>query len=189
MIIHPKPERRYNHKTKLGYMHVYTGEGKGKTSAALGVLLRAAGQGHKVTMIQFMKGDKDSGELLAVQELGDHVELIQYGRNDLRSLEDLQTVDTYLANQALEYARAKMRKKRPDVLILDELATAVEHDLLTINDVVDFLDNRHQHVEVVVTGRKAHPAILNMADLVTVMQPTKQYYSYDNFEPRFGIEH
>ena len=189
MIIHPKPERSYNHKTKLGYMHVYTGEGKGKTSAALGVLLRAAGQGHKVKMVQFLKGHKDAGELQAAQRLGKHVEIIQFGRHDLLSLDELQTVDAYFANQALQYVRSLVKKDRPDLLILDEITTAVEHELLAIQDVVDFLDNRHQHMEVVVTGRNAHPDILNLADLVTVMQPTKQYYTYDRFEPRLGIEH
>lgn len=175
-------------KKKLGYLHVYTGEGKGKTSAALGLLLRAAGQGHSVVMIQFLKGDKSSGEFKAFQKLGSNVEILQFGRADLASLQELQTVDAYLAIQGLQYARDLMRQRRPDVLILDELATAVHHRLIPVQDVIDFLDNRHRNTEVIVTGYKAHPALLNMADLVTVMQSAKNYYDYANFEPRLGIE-
>ncbi|EKD76348.1 MAG: cob(I)yrinic acid a,c-diamide adenosyltransferase [uncultured bacterium] len=175
-------------KKKLGYLHIYTGEGKGKTSAALGVLLRAAGQGHNVVMIQFLKGNKASGELLAYQKLGPNVEILQFGRDDLASLQELQTVDAYLATQGLQYARDIMQQRRPDVLILDELATAVYHRLIPVRDVIDFLDNRHRNTEVIVTGYKTHPALLNMADLVTVMQAAKHYFDYANFEPRLGIE-
>lgn len=189
MIIHPAPDPKQNTKKQLGYIHVYTGEGKGKTSAALGMLLRAAGQGHSVLMIQFLKGHRDAGELKAATRLGSNVEILQFGRADLLSLADVQAMDAYLANQGLEYAREAMRKNRPDVLILDELTTAIATELLAIQDVVDFLDNRHQNVEIIITGRDAHPALLNMADLVTVMQPSKHYYEYENFEPRLGIEH
>lgn len=188
MKMHRKPSKD-NPKKKLGYLHVYTGEGKGKTSAALGVLLRAAGQGFNVVMIQFLKGQKDSGELQAFQKLGKNIEIVQFGRNDLVSLQDLQAMDAYLAIQGLEYARKVVRQRRPDVLILDELTTVVQHRLLRIEDVVDFLDNRHRNVEVIVTGNQAHPALLNMADLVTIMQPAKQYFDHANFEPRLGIEH
>lgn len=189
MMIHPRPVKSSDSKKKLGYVHVYTGEGKGKTSAALGILLRAAGQGHRVLMIQFLKGDKQSGEMLAVQQLGTNVEIMQFGRSDLDSLETLQAVDAYFAEQALQYARESMRSSRPDVLIMDELTTAVNKELIRIEDVVDFLDNRHQNTEIIITGRDAHPALLNMADLVTVMEPTKDYFQYQNFESRLGIEH
>lgn len=182
------PKTKEHPKKRLGYLQVYTGEGKGKTSAALGVLLRAAGHGHTVVMIQFLKGDKASGELLAFQKLGKHVEILQFGRDDLSSMQELQTVDAYLARQGLQYARDLMRRQRPDVLILDELATAVHHQLIPVQDVVDFLDNRHQNTEVIVTGYKTHPAILNMADLVTVMHAAKDYFDHENFEPRLGIE-
>lgn len=188
MIIHPKAPQEYDSRKRLGYLHVYTGEGKGKTSAALGMLLRAAGQGHRVVMIQFLKGDTEAGELRSVSKLGDDVGIMQFGRADLYSLDQLQAIDGYLANQALNYARELMRKNRPDLLILDEITTAVHHELVALEDVIDFLDNRHQNTEVVLTGRDAHPALLNMADLVTVMQPSKHYFDYENFQPRLGIE-
>ena len=189
MNIHTRPDNEFNPKKRLGYVHVYTGEGKGKTSAALGVMVRAAGQGFRVLMVQFLKGDKQSGEFLAIQEMGDHVEIMQFGRPDLDSLDNLQTVDGYFADQALSYARESMRGKRPDVLVLDELTTAIKQDLVAIEDVLDFLDNRHRDVEVIITGKDAHPALLNAADLVTVMEPIKDYYSHQNFNSRLGIEH
>lgn len=189
MIIHPKPVNNYNTKKNLGYIHIYTGEGKGKTSAALGVLFRAAGQDMTVVMIQFLKGQRDAGDLLAAQRLGKNVEIIQFGRPDLRSYDELQAMDNYLASQGLNYAREVMRRNRPDVLILDEVTSAVHHGLIAIQDLVDFLDNQHRNTEIVLTGREAHPALLNLADLVTVMQPTKHYFNHDNFSPRLGIEH
>lgn len=190
MKIHKKPKKQANPKKNLGYMHIYTGEGKGKTSAALGMLLRAAGQGHQVLMIQFLKGHKDAGEFLAFQNLGDHVEIVQFGRTDLTSLEQAQAVDAYFATQALDYAREAVRgRRRPDLLILDEVTSAVHHGLLPIEALVDFLENRHRNTEVVLTGIEAHPALLNMADLVTVMYPAKHYFDHQSFEPRLGIEH
>ncbi len=189
MHIHEKAEPEFNPKKRLGYLHVYTGEGKGKTSAALGMLLRAAGHGHNVVMIQFLKGDSESGEMKAVEQLGDHVAIMQFGRDDLLSMDEIQAIDGYLANQALNYARDLMRKNRPDVLILDEVATAVNHQLLPIEDLLDFLQDRHQNTEMILTGRNAHPSILNLADLVTVFEPTKHYFDYQQFQPRQGIEH
>ncbi len=188
MNVYPQPDRTQP-KKKLGYLHIYTGAGKGKTSAALGILLRSAGQGHRVLMIQFLKGQKDTGELQAYPQLGDQVEIVQFGRSDLHNLHEVQSVDAYLANQGLNYAREMMRRRRPDVLILDELATAVQYQLLSVHDVVDFLDNRHRQTEVIVTGTEAHPALLNLADLVTVMVPAKQYFDHVNFSPRLGIEY
>lgn len=188
MIIHPKAPQEYNPGKRLGYLHVYTGAGKGKTSAALGMLLRAAGYGHQVVMVQFLKGDTDASELKAVSKLGDHVGIMQFGRADLNSLDAIQAIDGYLAKQALDYARELMRKNRPDMLILDELTTAVNHQLIQLEDVIDFLENRHQNTEVVITGRDAHPALMNMADLVTVMEPSKHYFKYENFQARPGIE-
>ncbi len=190
MKMHKKPSKQRNPKKNLGYLHVYTGEGKGKTSAALGVLLRAAGQGHRVLMIQFLKGHKDAGEFLAFQQLGDNVEIVQFGRTDLTSLEAAQAVDAYFAVQGLNYAREALRgRRRPDLLILDEVTAAVHHGLLPIEALVDFLENRHRNTEVILTGVQAHPALLNMADLVTVMYPAKHYFENQNFEPRIGIEH
>ncbi|EKD78972.1 MAG: ATP:corrinoid adenosyltransferase [uncultured bacterium] len=162
-------------KKKSSRVHVYTGTGKGKTSAALGDLLQAAGHGHRVLMIQFLNGDKNRGEMKAFQRLGDHITILQFGRTDTPALGELQAIDAYLANQALQYAREAMRsrRQRPDVLILDEITTAVDQQLVRLEDVVDMIDNRHQQVDVIMTGRIAHPALLNLADRVTILYSAK----------------
>ena len=190
MKIHKKSKTKKHPKKDLGYLHVYTGEGKGKTSAALGMLLRAAGQGHRVLMIQFLKGDREVGEMLAFQNLGVDVQIVQFGRPDLEHIDQLQAADAYFAEQGLNFAREALHgRQRPDLLILDELGTAIHHQLVALPDVVDFIQNRHRNTELVITGEHAHPAILNLADLVTVMYPTKHYFNYEGFEPRLGIEH
>lgn len=182
------PEKEYNPKKRLGLIHVYTGEGKGKTTAALGVALRAAGHRMRVLIIQFVKGHKDYGELLAYEKLMPYVEIVQFGTPQKTDLKDPSAMDKYLVEQGMEYAKKAMVHNRPDVLILDEINTALRHDLLTLSEVLDFLDHKHQQTEVILTGRSAPAAILNAADVVTVMTTTKSPYSED-FVPRKGIEH
>jgi cob(I)alamin adenosyltransferase len=183
-----RPPEEFNPKKRLGLVHVYTGEGKGKTSAALGLALRAAGHNMKVLVIQFLKGHKDYGEMLIQERLKPHVEIVQFGTPAPTNLHDPAAMDTYLAKEGLEYARRAMIHDRPDILILDEINTALHHHLLDTNDVLDFLDNKHQQTEVILTGRNAPKELLNAADLVTVMMSTKHPYS-DDFLPRKGVEH
>lgn len=182
------PKKEYNPKKRLGYIHVYTGEGKGKTSAAMGIALRAAGHKLRVLVIQFIKGHKDYGELLALEKLRPHIEIVQFGTPEATDLHDPGAMDMYLAEQGLEFARRSMVMKRPDILILDEINTAMHHELLKIEDVLDFLDNKHQETEVILTGRNAPSRLLNAADLITVMTTTKHPYDED-FIPRKGVEH
>ncbi len=182
------PQREFNPKKRLGYVHVYTGEGKGKSTAALGVALRAAGHKMNVLIIHFIKGHKDYGEVLAIESLAPHVEIVQFGTPDPTNLEDPSAMDQYLAKKALEYARRAMVSNRPDILILDEVNTAAAYNLLDKKDVLDFIDNKHQETEVIMTGRQAPKEFLNAADLITVMTTTKHPY-HEGFEPRRGIEH
>jgi cob(I)alamin adenosyltransferase len=182
------PKKEYNPKKRLGYVHVYTGEGKGKTSVALGTALRASGHGLKVLVIQFIKGHKDYGELLASERLGPNVEFVQFGTPDVTRLDDPSAMDIYLAQQALDFARNEMVHNRPDILILDEINPAARYGLVKVSDVLDFLDNKHRETEVILTGREAPPEFLNAADLVTVMVQSKSPYREDDL-PRRGIEH
>jgi len=182
------PEKEYNPKKRLGLVHVYTGEGKGKTTAALGVALRSAGHKMRVLVIQFVKGHKDYGELLASATLAPYVEVVQFGTPQKTNLHDPSAMDIYLVEQGMAYARKAMIHQRPDVLILDEINTALHHKLLPLQDVLDFLDHKHQETEVILTGRSAPSALLNAADIVTVVTTTKSPY-HDNFVPRKGIEH
>lgn len=188
MYWHKRPKKEYNPKKRLGYIHVYTGDGKGKTTAALGVALRAAGQQMNVLIIQFLKGHKDYGELLAQERLKPHVQIVQFGTPEATHLHEPSAMDVYVANQGLEYARKAMVMKRPDVLILDEINPAMHHRLINPIEVVDFLDNKHQQTEVILTGRNAPKELLNAADIITVMNTTKHPYT-DDFVPRLGIEH
>lgn len=188
MFWHKRPPKESNPKKRLGFIHVYTGEGKGKTSAALGIALRAAGHDMRVLVIQFLKGHKDYGEMLVQARLKPHIEIVQFGTPDPINLKDPSAMDMYLAKEALEYARRAMVMSRPDILILDEINTAAHFKFLPTKEVLDFLDNKHQNTEVILTGRYAPKEILNAADLITVMTMTKHPYT-DGFLPRRGVEH
>ncbi len=188
MFWQKKPPKEFNPKKRLGLLHVYTGEGRGKTSAALGIALRSAGHQYKVLIVHFLKGHKDYGEMLVQKKLAPYIEVVQFGTPESTNLEDPQAMDQYLAQQALEYARSAMKHSRPDVLILDEINTAAKAGMVDIQELLDFLDNRHQQTEVILTGRDAPKELMNAADIVTVMTTTKHPQA-ETFEPRRGIEH
>lgn len=183
-----RPPKEFNPKKRLGYVHVYTGEGKGKTSAALGVALRAAGHNMRVLIIHFIKGHKDYGEILSQEKLTPYIEIVQFGIPEPTNLEDPSAMDVYLSQQAFEHARRAMKSNRPDILILDEINPAARHGLVSIKEVLDFIDNKHQQTELILTGRDAPKEFLNAADIVTVMTTTKSPYD-DDFVPRRGVEH
>ena len=186
---HKRPKKEFNPKKRLGKIHVYTGDGKGKTSAALGVLLRASGHNMKVSMVQLFKGHKDAGDLLAHQLLGSNIEILQFGTTESVDLENPTAMDQYIARRALDHARDLMRTNRPDILILDEFNPALSHGIVDIPEFLDFLDHKHQNTEIIITGHSAPSEVLNAADIVTVMRQTKGAVDdWDLFEPRPGVE-
>lgn len=189
MYHQPKPTQEYNPKKRLGLVHVYTGDGKGKTTAALGLMMRAAGHGYRSLMIRFLRGYRDTGEMKALERFKDLIEILPFAQESQINLESPHPLDQYLVQQAMDYTRRVMKERRPDLLILDEINPVIHHGLLKYQEVIDFLDNRHRQTEVILTGRFAHPEILNYADLVTVMNSTKHYFHRPGFSPRFGIEH
>ncbi len=189
MYWHQRPDDTIQRKKHLGLIHVYTGEGKGKTTSALGVALRAVGHNLHVLIIQFIKGHKDYGEMLVQERLGPQLQIVQFGTPEPTDLDNPSAMDHYLAQQALDYARKAMVAQRPDILILDEINPALKAGLVEVKEVLDFLDNKHQNTEVILTGRHAPTEILNAADLVTVMTSSKDPYGDADFLPRFGIEH
>ena len=163
-----------------GYIHVYTGNGKGKTTAAFGLALRAVCAGKNVFIAQFVKSLKYSEtrvqELLAnADDSFGKIEIRQLGRGCFldRSPEH---IDVEMAQQALEFCRQLLSSDKWDVVILDEISIAVYFNLLTVQEVVDVLNGRTSSAEVVITGRKAPQEFLDMADLVTDMQEVKHYY-------------
>ncbi len=174
-------------KTEPGFVHVYTGDGKGKTTAALGLALRAAGHGMNVYIIQFMKGDINYGELKAVESIPD-ITIVQFGRATFVDYDKPAEKDKKLAQSALKHALEVMESKRPDILILDELNVAVDFKLISVEDVLDLLDVKPNDMEIVITGRRAHEKIMARADYATEMVKIKHPFDSGTLG-RLGIEH
>ncbi|MCK9274486.1 MAG: cob(I)yrinic acid a,c-diamide adenosyltransferase [Syntrophales bacterium] len=168
-----------------GYIQVYTGGGKGKTTAALGLALRAAGADLQVYFAQFIKGSLYS-EIKALKALAGHVTLRQYGRGGyIRGTPHEE--DIRLARAGLTEAREMMRSGRFDIVILDEVNVAVRLGLLTVKEMLDFIDAKPVGIELVLTGRDADPEIVERADLVTEMREIKHYFT-NGVAARRGIE-
>jgi len=174
-------------KLQEGLIQIYTGHGKGKTTAALGLALRAVGQGLKVLMIQFMKGKRPTGELLMAQRLSPDLQIKPMGRDGFIGPEGPAAKDMDLAKAALDEARKALNEKLCDVLILDEINVAVSMGLLSQKAVLDVIGCKPPDMELILTGRGAPKAFLERADLVTTMEPTKHYFDQGQ-EPRLGIE-
>jgi cob(I)alamin adenosyltransferase len=168
-----------------GYVHVYTGDGKGKTTAALGLTLRAAGAGWKVFMAQFLKGTASS-ELVALKLLGHSVVVRQYGRSCLIDHEPVQA-DYDCATEGLFECKRAIMSEAYQLVILDEANVAVAFDLLHVEDIIELIDCKPPEVELVITGRWAHPRIIERADLVTEMLEIKHYYQ-QGVLARTGVE-
>ncbi|MDP3182879.1 MAG: cob(I)yrinic acid a,c-diamide adenosyltransferase [Desulfobaccales bacterium] len=169
-----------------GLIQVYTGDGKGKTTCALGLALRAVGQGLKVYMVQFMKG-RETGEARAAARLAPDLTLRSFGRPGLVNLRSPAPEDLALARQALDLAKALIKAGEHDLIILDEINLALTYNLIPLEEVLTMLRERPQWVEVVLTGRQAPPELLALADLVTEMRPLKHYYEA-GVKARRGIE-
>lgn len=167
-----------------GYIQVYTGEGKGKTTAALGLALRAAGQGMSVVFIQFLKGETSGEQLLAA---GYHLfEFIRPNQGIClrQGNEELRPV----TEQTLSLAEEKLTQGKYDIIVLDEIFTAVNRGLITTARVIGLLDKKPDNVELVLTGRKAPREVIERADLVTNMTAVKHYFSKGT-RGRKGIEY
>ncbi len=170
-----------------GMVQVYTGDGKGKTTAALGLALRAVGHNRRVVMIQFMKGPEPTGELMAAQKLAPLLTIKPMGRKGFINKDKPDPEDQLLARTALEYAEEIMLGQSIDLLILDEINVAIAFGLLPIEAVLELIDLKPDSMEMVLTGRYADPKILERADLVTEMKNQKHYFN-DGVSDRKGIE-
>ncbi len=180
----PFPALKDRHPSKV---HVYTGDGKGKTTAALGQAFRAAGHGLKVHILHFMKNDPNYGEMLSAARMGDNWQVGQYGRARFVSKSKPAAEDIALARQGLERARTLASSNTVDLLVLDELVNALDFNLVELDAVLDLLGTRAPNTEIILTGRNAPAQLIQAADLVTQMQPIKHYY--DTGTPaRVGIE-
>ncbi|MBI5253275.1 MAG: cob(I)yrinic acid a,c-diamide adenosyltransferase [Euryarchaeota archaeon] len=157
---------------KRGNIHLYTGEGEGKTITAFGLALRALGHGHKVIIIQFMKGRRDIGEYKVKRRLSPEYEIHQFGRKEFIDLKNPEPLDFELAKKGLEFAK-KALKKKPDLLILDEINLAAAFKLIKLEEVLELLNNVPENTTVVLTGRRAPKELIERADLVTEMKEIK----------------
>jgi cob(I)alamin adenosyltransferase len=169
-----------------GTIQVYTGEGKGKTTASLGQALRACGHGFKVLMIQFMKGSENYGELLSSESVPG-LEIIQKGLPTFVKKGEPGEEDLRLASEGLELARQAVREGKYDILILDEINVAVDYGLIDVNDVIEILKAKPECMEIILTGRYAPEEFLKIADLVTEMKEIKHHFA-GGIEMREGIE-
>jgi cob(I)alamin adenosyltransferase len=170
-----------------GLIQVYTGNGKGKTTAALGVALRAVGHGLKVLVIQFMKGNINYGELESSKKLSPSLTIKQMGRETFVSRTNPDPVDIRLAQDGFDLAKRTIADEAYDIIILDEINVAVDYNLLPLSDLLRLLDTKPSGVELILTGRNARPEVLEKADLVTEMVEQKHYYD-KGVPAREGIE-
>jgi cob(I)alamin adenosyltransferase len=157
-----------------GYIHLYTGPGKGKTTASLGLGLRAAGAGFKVHMIQFMKGRRYS-EIDALENLPNFT-ISQHGRDEFVSKEKPEQIDIDLAQEGFSQAKDIIKNGKYDMVILDEINVAVDYNLIALDDVLKLIEEKPEKLELVLTGRNAHPELVKIADVVTEMLEIKHPY-------------
>ena len=168
-----------------GYVHVYTGDGKGKTSAAMGLAMRAYGAGLNIFMAQFVKGMKYS-EQETFRVLSERLTVKQYGRGCFIKGDPTEE-DEKAAKKGLEEVKDIMHSGKYQVIILDEANIATFYNLFRVDDLLDLINGKPDGVELVITGRRADPRIIEAADLVTEMKEIKHYYQ-KGVGARVGIE-
>lgn len=171
---------------KQGCVQIYTGNGKGKTTAALGLCLRAVGRGLKVCFFQFIKGGGPYGEQLAAEKLAPLFTIIQTGQPGWVNTNDI-SADRAAAQAALLQAREIVSSGAYDLVVLDELNGALGFGLVDLEQVLELIALRPPAMELVITGRNAHPQVMEVADLVTEMREIKHYYQA-GIPARTGIE-
>jgi cob(I)alamin adenosyltransferase len=168
-------------------IQVYTGNGKGKTTAALGLAFRAAGYGYQTFVIQFMKGNIMYGELEAAKRLAPFLTIRQMGRDCFVNRQKPHPNDIKFAHEALTFARGVLTGGEYDIVVLDEINVAVDCGLIQKKEVLKLLDECPSNVELILTGRYAPQEIIERADLVTEMVEIKHYYQR-GVQGREGIE-
>jgi len=170
-----------------GLIQVYTGNGKGKTTAALGLALRAVGHGFRVLIIQFLKGRIAYGELKAAKKLSPQLTIVPMGREHFVNKKDPHPIDIRWAEKGWDLAKRCIGSRKYDLVILDEVNVAVEYGLIPLEELLALMKNKPKTVELILTGRWAKPEVLRRADLITEMREKKHYYK-KGIESRIGIE-
>ena len=175
--------------TRRGLILINTGPGKGKTTAALGTALRAAGNGMRVLVLQFLKGSWHYGELDAVEVFGQNFVMKQMGRGFVKvGGAETDPEDIRLVEAAWAEAREAIRSGEWDMVVLDEINYAISYGMLDAAQVAEALRNKQEMVHVILTGRNAHPLLVELADTVTEMREVKHAYQKGLLAQR-GIEY
>ena len=175
--------------SQKGLVIVYTGGGKGKTSAALGLVLRAVGYNHKVCMVQFVKGSWHYGELDSAKRLAPEFEMITAGKGFVGILDDKSPREDHVkaANDTLEISKEKIMSGKFDVVILDEINYALQLKLLNLDDVIDLIKSKPAELDLVLTGNHAEEKVIELADLVTEMKEIKHPFK-SGIKAKKGID-
>ncbi|MEO0136613.1 MAG: cob(I)yrinic acid a,c-diamide adenosyltransferase [candidate division WOR-3 bacterium] len=168
-------------------IQIYTGNGKGKTTAALGLALRALGHGRRVLMIQFMKGRINYGELKAARFLK-NFEIEQYGRPDFVDRDHPAKIDIELAKKGLERAKEAIKSRKYDIIILDELNVALDYGLISIKEVLELIKKIPKKTELIITGRYMPEILGTHADLISEIVEVKHYFQ-KGIRARKGIDY
>lgn len=175
-----------------GYIQVYTGNGKGKTTASLGLAMRALGRCWKVLIIMFTKGGDDYGELNSFMNLSpsikDNLKIVQAGLDRIVYKNNETEDDVREIKKGWELAKTAIKNDEYQLIILDEANIAIDMGILDVDEVVDVLKNKPEEMEIVLTGRNAHPKIVEIAHLVSEIKPVKHYWD-TGIAARKGIEY
>ena len=173
-----------------GYIQIYTGDGKGKTTASLGLALRALGHGWKVLVIQFTKGDSGTsyGEIASSSKFLPNLDVVQYGMDRVVYSHNICMDDYKEAKKGWEHAKNAIESGEYQLIILDEINICVSMGMIKVSDVKNALLNKPENLEIVLTGRYAHPELQALAHLVTEMKPIKHYFD-TGVMARQGIEY
>lgn len=180
------------HFEKHGYIQVYTGNGKGKTTASLGLCMRALGRGWNVLIVLFAKGGNHYGELHSFKKLmpslNNRLDIVQAGLDRIVYSDNMRMEDKLEAEKGWLVAKDAAKSGEYQLIILDEANIAIELDLIDIEEMKEFLKNKPDDLEVVLTGRNAHKEVIELAHLVSEIHPVKHYWDI-GVKAREGIEY
>lgn len=173
-----------------GYIQIYTGDGKGKTTASLGLALRALGHNWKVLIIQFTKGDQGTsyGEIASSYKFKNNLDVFQYGMDRIIYSHNVCMEDYKEAKKGWDKAKEAIESAKYQLIILDEINICIDMGMIKVADVKQALLNKPENLEIVLTGRRAHPELVALAHLVTEMKPIKHYFDV-GVMARQGIEY
>ena len=177
---------------KHGYIQVYTGNGKGKTTASLGLAMRALGRCWKVLIIMFTKGGDNYGELYSFRnlspEIAENLTIIQAGLDRIVYADNKSEEDAKAIQKGWEYAKKAIKNDEYNLIILDEANIAIDLGFIDLNEMLDVLKNKPEEMEIVLTGRNARQEIIDIAHLVSEIKPVKHYWN-TGIAARKGIEY